>query len=74
MQPQTAKLHLAVGAFSAAEVTLGQGAEIAGLSETDFMRELARRQIPLHYDRDEFAEDLQTIARLNEKLDHARHQ
>jgi predicted HTH domain antitoxin len=71
MEPQSAKLHLAVGAFSASEVTLGQGAEIAGLSQTEFMQELARRRIPLHYDRQDFAEDLQTIARLNEKLDHA---
>ena len=74
MQPQSAKLHLAVGVFSAAEVTLGQGAEIAGLSQTDFMQELARRRIPLHYGQEEFAEDLQTIAELNEKLDHGHRQ
>ena len=74
MQPCDAKLHLAVGAFAAEEVTLGQAAEIAGISQTDFMRELSRRRIPMHYDREEFAEDLKTIARLNEQLDHARHQ
>ena len=74
MQPQNAKLHLAVGAFAAEEVTLGQGAEIAGISQADFMRELSKRRIALHYDRQEFTEDLQTLVRLNEKLDHARHQ
>lgn len=74
MQPQNAKLHLAVGAFAAEEVTLGQGAEIAGISQADFMRELSKRRIPLHYDWQEFTEDLQTLVRLNEKLDHARHQ
>jgi predicted HTH domain antitoxin len=73
MQPQNARLHFAVGAFAAEEVTLGQGAEIAGISQTEFMNELSRRRIPLHYDREEFAEDLKTIARLNEQLDHDRH-
>ena len=74
MSPSRAKLHLAIGAFAAEEVTLGQAAEIAGVSQAELMRELSRRRIPLHYDRGEFAEDLQTIAKLNEKLDHGRHQ
>ena len=74
MQPSEAKLHLAIGAFAAEEVTLGQGAEIAGGSQTEFMRELSRRRIPLHYDREAFAEDLQAIAKLNAQLDHGGHQ
>ena len=74
MQPQNARLHFAVGAFAAEEVTLGQGAEIAGITQADFMNELSRRRIPLHYDREEFAEDLKTIAKLNEQLDHDCHQ
>ena len=65
MQPQMVKLHLAAGVFAASEVTLGQGAAIAGISQTEFMSELSRRRIPLHYDHQEFAEDLKTIARLN---------
>ncbi len=74
LKPQSAKLHFAVGAFAAEEVTLGQAADIAGISQTEFMRELSRRRIPMHYEQEEFAEDLVTIAKLNEKLDHARHQ
>jgi predicted HTH domain antitoxin len=74
MQPSEAKLHLAIGAFAGEEVTLGQAAEIAGVSQTDFMRELSKRRIPLHYDRKEFAEDLQTIAKLNVMPDHGVHQ
>ena len=74
MQPQSAKLHFAVGAFAAEEVTLGQAAEIAGISQTEFMKELSRRRIPLHYDQEEFAEDLKAISRLNEQLGHDRHQ
>lgn len=74
MQPARARLHLAVGAFAADEVTLGQAADIAGVSQTELMRELSRRQIKLHYDTIEFAEDLETIATLHAKLEHGNHQ
>jgi len=65
MQPQKAKPHLAMGALTAEEVTLGQAADIAGISQTEMMGELARRRISLHYDEADFAEDLKTIATLN---------
>ena len=65
MPPQKAKLHLAVGAFAADEVTLGQAADIAGIPQTEMMGELARRRISLHYDEADFAEDLNAIASLN---------
>lgn len=65
MQPRDAKLHLAIGAFTAEELTLGQAAEIAGVSQTEMMRELARRKIPQHYDLDEFEKDLETVAALS---------
>ncbi len=74
MAPKAASMHLAIGAFAAEEVTLGQAAEIAGVSQTEFMAELSKRRIPPHYDREEFAEDLKTIAKLNSLLDHAGHQ
>jgi len=73
-QPARAKLHLAVDAFVAEEVTLGQAADIAGISQTEMMRELSQKRIPLHYDQEEFAEDLQTIAALQQKLKHGGHQ
>jgi predicted HTH domain antitoxin len=39
-----------MGLFRDHRVTLGQGAAIAGLSQSEFLRELGRRQIPIHYD------------------------
>jgi hypothetical protein len=39
MQPRNAKMHFSVGDFAAEEVTLGQAAMIAGISQTEFMRE-----------------------------------
>ena len=59
-----AALHLAIGLFTAEEVTLGQAAEAAGMSQTEFMRELGRRKIPMHYGVEDFAEDLVTIREL----------
>jgi predicted HTH domain antitoxin len=64
LTPRAAALHLAIGLFSAGEVTLGQAAEAAGISQGEFMRELGRRKIPIHYGVEEFAEDLVTIEKL----------
>jgi predicted HTH domain antitoxin len=64
LTPAQAVLHLAVGLFASGEATLGQAAETSGLTQAEFMRELGRRRIPLHYGTKEFAEDLVTIETL----------
>jgi predicted HTH domain antitoxin len=64
LTPSQAALHLAIGLFAAEEVTLGQAAEAAGVSQGEFMRELGRRKIPLHYGVEDFAQDLVTIEKL----------
>lgn len=48
--PEDIKLHLALGMFLDHRVTLGQGAAIAGLSQSEFLHELGERKIPVHYD------------------------
>jgi len=58
---QDVALHLAIGLFVTEEATLGQAAQVAGLSQTAFLRELGRRQIPIHYGPDELAADLETV-------------
>jgi predicted HTH domain antitoxin len=74
MPPARARLHFAIGAFVSEEVTLGQAAEMAGISQTELMSVLAKRRIPLHYDRGDFAEDLKTISLLTTKAKHGHHQ
>jgi predicted HTH domain antitoxin len=74
LQPDRARLHLAIGAFVTEDATIGQAAEIAGISQTELMAELSRRRIPLHYGREEFSEDIQTMAALTAKLKHGHHQ
>ena len=64
LSPESTALHLAIGLFVAEKVTLGQAAEVAGLSQTDFLRELGRHRIPIHYGAEELAEDLRTVETL----------
>ncbi len=60
-----AALHLAIGLFVAEEATLGQAASTAGLSQSEFLRELGRRNISIHYGSEELAEDLRTVDALS---------
>jgi len=57
--PQEMRLQLAVGMFIDHRVTMGQGAEIAGLSQSQFLHELGQRQIPVHYDDADAREDIE---------------
>lgn len=59
LSPQDVALHLALGLFVADEATLGQAAEVAGMSQGAFLHELGKRKIPLHYGPEQLAEDLQ---------------
>ncbi|MEY2427885.1 MAG: hypothetical protein QOJ40_770 [Verrucomicrobiota bacterium] len=61
LSPKDAALHLAIGLFVSEEATLGQAAEIAGLPQAAFLKELGKRRIPLHYGHEELAEDLRAV-------------
>ncbi|MEX0813742.1 MAG: UPF0175 family protein [Chitinophagales bacterium] len=54
-------LELALILFQRESVTLGQASEIAGLHQSQFQKELGKRKIPIHYDVEEFEQDLNTI-------------
>jgi len=61
LSPQSTALHLAIGLFVSDESTLGQAAQVAGLSQADFLRELGQRRIPIHYGCEELADDLLAV-------------
>jgi predicted HTH domain antitoxin len=65
LSPATAALHLAIGLFVAEEATLGQAAEVARLSQSDFLKELGRRRISIHYGLEELTEDLRVVESLS---------
>ena len=67
LTPESAALNLALGLFVSDEVTLGQAARIAKIPYAQFMKELGKRKIPIHYGVAEFEEDLTTIDRLSKK-------
>jgi predicted HTH domain antitoxin len=56
--PEDIRLHLALGMYLDRRVTLGQAATIAGVSQADFMHELGRRRIPVHYEIDDALADV----------------
>ena len=64
LSPESTVLHLAIGLFVAEEATLGQAAEVAGVPQAEFLRELGRHRIAIHYGAQELAEDLQTVETL----------
>lgn len=56
--------EVAVLLFEKEKVTLAQSSRLAGMGQLQFQQLLASRGIPVHYDVEDFAEDLQTLQRL----------
>ena len=61
LSAKAAALNLALGLYVSKEVTLGQAAETAGISQTEFLEELCKRKIPFHYDLDDLKQDLDSV-------------
>lgn len=61
LTPHSTAVHLAVGLFVSEETTLAQAAQVAGMSQTEFLRELGKHRIPIHYGIDELAGDLEAV-------------
>jgi predicted HTH domain antitoxin len=55
------KLELAVALFEQDKLSLGKARELAGMTLVEFQRELARRQIPLHYTVEDLQQDVATL-------------
>lgn len=64
LDERAAALHLAIGLFVSDEATLGQAAETARLSQSEFLHELGKRRIPIHYGGEDLAADLEAVAEL----------
>lgn len=56
--------EIAVMLFHRDKLTLAQASQFAHMHRLQFQHLLASRQIPVHYDVTEFAEDLHTLQRL----------
>jgi predicted HTH domain antitoxin len=58
--------EIALLLFQQDKLTLGQASTFAGMSQLEFQRLLASRQTPIHYDVQEFADDLKTLRKLGQ--------
>jgi predicted HTH domain antitoxin len=67
LTPESAALHLAIGIYVSKEATLGQAAAVAGVTQGAFMRELAKRRIPLNYGPDDLETDLRAVEELSRR-------
>ena len=56
--PRRALLDLALGMYADRRATLGQAAMIAGMPQTQFLKELGSRRVPMHYDVAAFEHDM----------------
>lgn len=56
-----AKLNLALALFQQNFFSLGKASEFAGLHPSQFQKELAKRQLSVHYDVDEYQQDMDTL-------------
>ena len=58
--------EVAVLLFQQDRLTLGQASELAKIDQLSFMRLLGSRNIPIHYDEQDFEADLATLRALGE--------
>ena len=64
MAPDELKTEIAIFLFQKGKLTLGQASKLAGMNRLQFQHLLASRQIPVHYSKEEFDEDLKTLRNL----------
>jgi predicted HTH domain antitoxin len=67
LTPERLRIEAAVGLYARQDVTLGQAATIAGISQTEFMHELGRHGICIHYGTEDFEQDLKTLDALRRR-------
>ena len=65
MDEKEFKLEIAVWLFQKEKMTLAQASHFAGMNRIQFQHLLASRQIPIHYDVEEFDKDLETLRKMN---------
>ena len=54
-------LRVALLLFQEEKLTLGQASELAGMHQFEFQKELAKREIAVHYGEEDLERDLDTL-------------
>lgn len=66
MSADELKLEVALLLFQQDRLTLAQASTLTGLSRWQFQQILAQRNLTVHYDSNDFAQDLLTLRQLGE--------
>ena len=61
MSEMEMKQEIAVMLFQKEKLTLAQASRLAGMKQVAFQHLLASRQIPMHYDAEDFEEDIKKL-------------
>ena len=64
LDEQQFKIELAIFLFEKEIFTLGQASEFTGMYQFEMQKKLAERNIAMHYDVEEFLEDVKTLEQL----------
>ncbi len=58
------KIELAVSLYARGKMTLGQASKLAGMTQLEFQKQLAQRDVPLNYDLTELKRDVETLKKM----------
>ena len=64
MTPQELKRELSIYLFQQGKLSFGKAREMAGMTVWAFQQLLGSRGVPVHYDIDDYEEDLKTLEEL----------
>jgi len=64
MTPRDLKRELAIYLYQQGRLSFGKAREMAGMTVWAFQQLLASREIPVHYDVEDYEEDLTTLKEL----------
>ncbi len=66
MSREELKQEIALMLFQKGKLTLGQASKLAGMGQFQFQHLCATREIPIHYDSEDFEADLKTLERIEQ--------
>lgn len=61
LQEKELRLELALYLFQSNRISMGKASVLAGLHQFDFQKNLASREIPIHYDVEDLKDDMKTL-------------
>ena len=64
VSPSEILLKLAILLFQEDRISLGQASKLADLHMVEFQKELARRNIPIHYGQEDYQNDKRVVENL----------